>query len=131
MTDHEKMLLEALERARPYVRPTHAGDIQADADLRAIDLALAAIPREQEAKPIAWRYEISHSSIVENGETIWINWKGHLSDSRPRSGRDTRNIIPLYAAPVRGRCRAGRDAVDASSRKMHDAGRYLCSCSDG
>jgi hypothetical protein len=40
----------ALERARPYVRPSHAGDVQADADLRAIDTALAAIPHEREGK---------------------------------------------------------------------------------
>ena len=35
-------LLAALERARPYVKPSHPGDIQADADLRAIDAALSA-----------------------------------------------------------------------------------------
>lgn len=36
-------LRELLERVRPYIRPTHAADIQADADLRAVDAALATL----------------------------------------------------------------------------------------
>lgn len=34
-------LSNALALARPYVKPVHGGDVQADADLRAIDAALA------------------------------------------------------------------------------------------
>ena len=33
-------MYEALKRARGYVKPSHSGDVQADADLRAIDAAL-------------------------------------------------------------------------------------------
>lgn len=36
---------EALERARPYVKLSHPGDVQADADLRAVDAALASAPQ--------------------------------------------------------------------------------------
>lgn len=72
-------LREVLERARRYIKPAHPGDVQADADLRAADDALATLQPDGERReaiarcnyigPCGWKGDLA-SGLVQD-EAGW------------------------------------------------------------
>lgn len=49
-------------------------------------------------EPVAWSYEIAKSIRYSDNEGD--NWQLCLSREKPNAGKYTRNVIPLFAAPL-------------------------------